>query len=286
MVQVNSAGIPFCGKSIVNVGFVAQMIGYSQTYNLDNIIILRYVDVPGYPQMVPDYSLPPQQAAQDVCASLLGVLDSNAQELNGLEQYFRVEVGNELRTHYDPDDPNYENMNPVDWLGYYGAEFSRLLKAAGYRSYIFGMNAGTPEPEDWLLDGMVEFLTLCSDDPFWYGLTLHEGLTNAENLNTAVIADWVPWTVGRVQFCNDACEQLEIDPPRVVISEWAWKYNAMPDQEKAKSDIEWLSNYYMQFENVEGVCLWNLDPNCGECGGLPAQLTNLIPFVGDMTVEE
>lgn len=281
---INQAGKPFVGKSIGDVGFVQEMIGYSQQYHIDNIIILRYVDVAGYPQMVPDYSLPPQQAAQDVCQALLNHLDTHAAYLNPYRQYFRVEVGNELRTQYDHDDPNYNNMHPVDWLGYYGAEFSRLLKQAGWRSYMFGMNAGTPEPQDWLLAGMVEFLTLCASDPYWYGLTLHEGITNADDLENANIEDWVPWTVGRLQFVNQACDQLGIAYPNIVISEWAWKYNDMPSQGKAESDIAWLSEFYAQFPNVEGVNLWNLDRNCGECQTLPPRLANLVPFVRDLSV--
>lgn len=121
---LNQQGIPFMGKSVDDAGFALEMVGYSNTYGVNNIITLRYVTIEAnghtYYQMVPDYTKHPEAAAEEMYQALLIHLDNHAQALYPYKDKFRIEIGNELKTHPNPDEPNYNDMHPADWLGWYG----------------------------------------------------------------------------------------------------------------------------------------------------------------------
>ncbi len=48
-----------------------------------------------------------------------------------------------------------------------------------------------------------------------------------------------PYLIGRLQALFDTADRHGIPRPTVLITEWGWEYNAVPEPEKALEDIAW-----------------------------------------------
>lgn len=234
MQQLDAAGVPFVLKAVDNAEplYIAQQM----------------MDVSGVPHVliyrasggVPNYELPPRQAAR-------------------LHWQFHME---KFPPELDPSRLWIETINEPDrlqseWLAEFALETAALAMADGFRWAAFGWSAGEPEPEHWQGPKMLEFLRLVSQHPDQLAIALHEGSGTVEDA-----AYDYPFRTGRFLSLFDIADQYGFARPTVLITEFGWSYDDIPDIPQALADIDWAARLYAPFPEVKGVAIWNLGVGC------------------------
>jgi hypothetical protein len=234
MQDLDAAGIPFFLKTVDNAEPLYEAQQLRERSGVPHTLVFRATGG------VPDYSLPPAEAARQHWA------------------YHREKFPPEL----DPSVVWLETVNEVDknrspWLAEFALATARLALADGFRWAAFGWAPGEPEPEDWQSPAMLEFLRLAGENPDRLAIALHEGSLSAGN-----IKELYPYRLGRFLQLFQICDQYGIPRPTVLITEWGWAYNDIPPVDKAIEDISWAANLYAQFPQVKGAAIWNLGTGC------------------------
>ena len=261
MADLDAAGIPFSMKSVRDAGLAVEAAEYARNSGLPHNIIYRIDQPYGLPDDVPNYKVSPEQSATDYWQHCLQTLNT-APELVPFKDLIWIELINEARVKWDYDDPNWNNMHPADWLGWFVHHLGKLVNQAGWKFVAFGMNAGEPEIEDWLQPGMIQYLQDCAENYDKLAISLHEGKTGGAVLDP--IEDHHPFMAGRFQFLFAICDRLGIRRPRVMLSEWAWAHNNMPDDlEYALEDMRWIQLLTHNFEDLQGTFMWTLADGWG-----------------------
>jgi hypothetical protein len=189
---------------------------------------------------LPDYDLPPDVAAEEHWARILGALPPE------FDRRTWIEVMNE------PDKAR------ADWLGRCAHRLAELALRDGYRLAAFGWSSGEPEPEHWRTAGMELFLRLAAQHPGRLAVALHEYSYSVDE-----IANQYPALVGRFQLLFRACDAMGIGRPTVLITEWGWQADAVPEVEEAMEDIAWAAELYAAYPEVEGAAIWYLGSGYG-----------------------
>lgn len=213
-----------------------------------------------------EYNLPPQEAARLLWDRNLAAFPP---ELDPTKIW--IETVNE------PD------KNRADWLAEFSLESAKLAVDAGYKYAAFSWSAGEPEPYHWESPEMLEFLRYAGEHPDQVAVSLHEySYVNTE------IARIYPWLVGRFQKLFAVCDKYGIPRPTVLITEWGWEYNRIPqtpagkvDVDAAMEDIEWAAWLYAAYPQVLGVGTWYLGPNFSN---IDDQVQQLIAPVTDYSL--
>lgn len=163
----------------------------------------------------------------------------------------------------DPAYVWFETINEVDknraeWLGQFALETAKLTMAEGYRWAAFGWSSGEPEPWQWETPSMLAFLRLAGENPDKLAIALHEySFTNAD------VGNIYPYLIGRFQTLFDICDRHGIPRPTVMITEWGWEYNSIPDVNTALTHIQWAAWLYAAYPEVKGAAIWYLGPGYG-----------------------
>lgn len=277
MRRLDGAGIPFCLKSVNNVGLAVEAARFARDSGIPHNIVLRWSN-PGVPPglEVPDYHLSPEEAAQEHW-TLLKQSILAAPEFDEFKDLVWIESFNEPRTEQDPADPNFEDMHPTDWLGWFAHFMGPLANAEGYRWAAFGMNAGTPEPESWKLPGMVKYLEDCALHPEMLAVALHEYTFDLQSEMKAMF----PHLIGRFTWLFDACDELGIDRPTTLITEGGWTYNSMPGDEQAMKDLRYYAELIARYPTIRAMYLWTLEGP----SALPDKLQRFIAPLTDYALE-
>jgi hypothetical protein len=71
---------------------------------------------------------------------------------------------------------------------------------------------------------MLAFLRYAADHPDQIAVALHEYSYLDDN-----IARFYPYLVGRFQALFDICDRQNISRPTILITEWGWTYQTVPD---------------------------------------------------------
>ncbi len=156
-----------------------------------------------------------------------------------------------------------ETVNEVDkgraaWLAKFAYETAQLTLADGFRWAAFGWSSGEPEPEDWESAEMLRFLRLVGRYPEQLAIALHEYSYEVDNISAIY-----PYLIGRFQFLFDTCDRFGIPRPTVLITEWGWTYNRVPDVDEALEDIRWAAWLYAAYPQVKGAAIWYLGDTPG-----------------------
>jgi len=230
LAPLDAAGILWCLKSIGV--YPKDAVDIANAGGKPHTIIWRPVGLD-----IPNYDLEPAEAASQHWASVLAVLPP---ELD--KELVWIEAINEV------------DKNRADWLGYFGVEWTKLAWAAGYqRVLMFGWSSGEPEPEHWYLPGMVEFLTLASQNRDRLAIALHEYSYDVNDI-------WrmYPYLIGRFNALNLACDQLDIPRVTIAFTEWGWEHETVPSVGQALFDIHDVAREYALHPNLIGAGLWYL----------------------------
>lgn len=234
MQEQDAAGIPFYLKTVDNAEPLYKAQQLVQESGVPHTLVFRATGG------VPDYSLPPDEAARQHW------------------EFHRDKFPPEL----DPQLVWVETVNEVDknrsaWLAEFALETARLTMADGFRWAAFGWAPGEPEPEHWQLPAMLEFLRLAGENPDRLAIAVHEGSLSADDIRALY-----PFRLGRFMRLFEICDQNDIPRPTVLITEWGWEYNNIPPVEQAMADIAWAANLYANFPEVKGAAIWNLGTGC------------------------
>lgn len=163
----------------------------------------------------------------------------------------------------DPELVWVETVNEVDkaraeWLAEFAYETAQLTLADGFRWAAFGWASGEPEPEDWESAAMLRFLRLVGRYPDHLAIALHEYSYEVDSISAIY-----PYLVGRFQFLFDTCDRFNIPRPTVLITEWGWTYNRVPEADQALEDIRWAAWLYAAYPQVKGAAIWYLGDTPG-----------------------
>jgi len=239
MTTLDAAGIPIFLKTVDNAEPIYKAQILAKASGVSHTLVFRrsrgkFSDV-NYD--VPNYSLEPKVAAQ------------------AHWQLHRNEFPPEL----DPSLVWIETVNEVDnksrseWLAEFALETANLAIADGFKWAAFGWSNGTPEPWEWEGPAMLEFLRFAGNYPEQVAIALHEYSFTEEEIGTLY-----PFFVGRFQELFNICDQNWIKRPTVLVTEWGWEYDMVPEPADALADIQWASWLYAGYPEVKGAAIWYL----------------------------
>lgn len=244
MQDLDAAGIPFFLKTVDNAEPLFEAQQLAQESGVPHTLVFRATGG------VPDYSLPPEAAAQEHW------------------ELHRALFPPEL----DPELVWVETINEVDknhsaWLAEFALETARLAMADGFRWAAFGWAPGEPEPEDWEHPAMLEFLRVAGENPDRVAIALHEYSLDAEDGDG--LQELYPYRLGRFLQLFDVADRHNIPRPTVLVTEFGWEYNNIPPSEQAMAELAWAARLYGSYPQVKGAAIWNLGAGC--CFGSVSQ---------------
>ncbi|MFK7802593.1 MAG: hypothetical protein AB8G95_13245, partial [Anaerolineae bacterium] len=107
-------------------------------------------------------------------------------------------------------------------------------------------------------------------------VALHEYSYETESISRIY-----PYLVGRFQLLFEVVDKHGIDRPTILITEWGWEYQNVPEVNAALEDIEWASRLYAAYPEVKGAAIWYLG---GGYGGITYATHDLMEPLGDHSV--
>jgi len=237
--SLDAAGAPIFLVSVDSAGDIPSIQTLAASSQVPHTLVYRLSTAgqnDGYDYDVPDYNLPPAEAASIHWSRHLSKFP---QELDPNVVWF--ETVNEI------------DKNRSEWLGQFALETASLTLASGYRWAAFGWSSGEPEPEHWTTPSMLEFLRLVGNNPNELAISLHEYSYDVDS-----IGDEYPFRVGRFQKLFEICDSHGIKRPTVLITEWGWTQDHIPSVAQAIEDINWASWLYSAYPQVTGAAIWHL----------------------------
>jgi hypothetical protein len=275
--KLNDAGVPFFVKSAAAEGpiYEAQLImkeNEAAGRFVDHTLVYREVgtefEAPFY-----NLSLSPEEAAE---VSWQINRDAVAPELD--KNYFWLETLNEPGRYGD------DGQLQIERLGRFSLATAKLAVAEGYKYAAFSFSFGLPEKEDWEDPAMLDFLRYAGEHPNQVAVALHEYSGTISSIQVPLpISEGYPYRVGRFQELFDVCDQYGIPRPTVLITEWGWEYNRVPDVNQAMLDINWASWLYAAYPQVKGASIWYLGGG-SQFGDIANQTQRLIAPMADYAV--
>ena len=222
MRRLDEAGVPFFLKSVDNASGVP------------HILVYRRASGAGYD--VPNYDAPAEVAAELHWQKHIAV--------------FPPEL--------DPELVWLETINEVDknrsqWLAAFALKTADLALRDGFRWAALGWASGEPERSDWETPGMLAFLRLVGENPDRLAIALHEYSYVLDE-----IGDAYPYKVGRFQELLHVVDAHGIPRPTILITEWGWTYQEVPEPAAAMADIAWAARLYAPYPQVKGAAIWFL----------------------------
>jgi hypothetical protein len=255
MTRLDTAGVPIFLKTVDNAEPLYKAQELMRASGVPHVLVFRATG------SVPNYELPPAQAAQ--------------QHWQMHRDLFPPELDPSLvwiETLNEPDRTNAE------WLAQFATETAQLAMADGFRWAAFGWAAGEPEPEHWRGPAMQEFLRLAGENPERVAIALHEYSYLEED-----IGHEYPFKIGRFQELFRVADELGIPRPTVLITEWGWEYADIPPVDEAIEDVRWAAELYAGYPQVKGAAIWNLGTGC--CfGDISEQVQELIDPLTELSL--
>ena len=267
--KLNNAGVPFFLKSADAAGpiYEAQQImkaNEAAGRTVPHVLVFRLTDA-RYEAPFYNMDLSPEEAA---AVSWQINRDNIPRELD--KNYVWFETLNE------PGRFGADDNLQIERLGRFSLATAKLAVAEGYRYAALAFSTGVPEPEDWEEPAMLDFLRYAGQHPDQVAVALHE-----YSLVNEYIGNGYPYLVGRFQNLFDVCDKYGIPRPTVLITEWGWEYDSVPEPPAALEDIAWASWLYAAYPTVKGASIWYLGP---QFGGIANQAQRLIAPLADYAV--
>jgi hypothetical protein len=291
LAALDAAGVPFFIKSVDTAGqcfYDAHQI--AQSSSVPHTLVYRRAGEPSEGWDVPDYAASPQDAASahwikhrnafptELEPSLVWI-----ETVNEIAKEFVFPTESELEASglvspYREKFQRFEDesqtwvwvLTNAEWLGAFAYETAQLVLAEDepYRWAAFAWSSGEPEPDHWEGPQMLEFLRLAGEHPDRLAIALHEYSYTVDD-----IANLYHYLVGRFQLLFQVCDAYNIPRPTVLITEWGWEYQDVPDPATAMEHIAWASWLYAAYPQVQGAAIWYLG---GGFGDIALQARDLI----------
>ncbi|MCA9930495.1 MAG: hypothetical protein KC419_18555 [Anaerolineales bacterium] len=236
MRQLDAAGVPFFLKSVDNAQPILLAQELMRAGGVPHVLVYRKTAGDDYDWDVPNYDAPPEVAA----------------EIHW--QMHRDAFPPEL----DPSLVWIETINEVDknqseWLAEFALATANMAIRDGFNWAAFGWASGEPEPEQWQGPAMTEFLRFAGNHPDRVAIALHEYSYLQDD-----IGDAYPYKVGRFQELLRIVDNQQIPRPTILITEWGWTYERVPEPEQALADVAWAARLYGRYPSVKGAAIWYL----------------------------
>ncbi|GIK59010.1 MAG: hypothetical protein HND44_07885 [Chloroflexi bacterium] len=236
MRRLDEAGVPFFLKSVDNAQPILFAQELKRASGVPHVLVYRKTSGGDYDWDVPNYALPPDQAA-----TLHWQMHRDAFPPELDPSLVWIETINEI------------DKNQAEWLGQFALKTAELALQDGFNWAAFGWASGEPEPEHWQTPSMLQFLRLAGQNPDRLAIALHEYSYLVDD-----IGDAYPYKVGRFQELFRIADARGIPRPTVLITEWGWTHEHVPPPEQAMADIAWASRLYAPYPEVKGAAIWYL----------------------------
>lgn len=269
MRKLNDAGVPFFLKSTDAAGplFEGQQLMVANEAagrNVPHTLVFRFTDAK-YEALFYDTTLSAEEAGRrnwDMCRG------DFPRELDRRHVWFE--------TLNEPGRFGADDRLQIDRLGRFSLTVAQLAVAQGYRYAAFSFSTGVPEPEDWEHPSMLEFLRFAGRHPDQVAVALHEYSLVRESLSRLY-----PDLLGRFQYLFEVCDRHGIPRPTILITEWGWTHNDVPDAKTALRHIKWAAWLYAAYPQVKGAAIWYLGP---QFEGIANKAQTLIAPLADFSV--
>ncbi|MCL4261841.1 MAG: hypothetical protein KJ069_01430 [Anaerolineae bacterium] len=236
MRRLDEAGVPFFLKSVDNAQPILFAQELKRASGVPHVLVYRKTSGGDYDWDVPNYALPPDQAA-----ALHWQMHRDAFPPELDPSLVWVETINEI------------DKNQAEWLGQFALTTAELAMQDGFNWAAFGWASGEPEPAHWQTPSMLQFLRLAGQNPERLAVALHE-----YSYLVADIGDAYPYKVGRFQELFRIADANGIPRPTVLITEWGWAYEHVPPPDQAMADVAWAARLYAPYPEVKGAAIWYL----------------------------
>jgi hypothetical protein len=280
-VQLNNAGVPIFLKSVDADGQIDEVqdlikANEAAGREVPHTLVFRLTDnrfeAPFY-----NYQLTPEEAA-----AVSWQVNRDAWPARLEKEYVWFETLNE------PGRYGNDGSFQIERLGRFSLASAKIAVAGGYRYAALSFSTGVPEPQDWEHPAMLEFLRYAAEHPDQVAVALHEySLTNDCIAPFCATPEPVPphipypYLVGRFQALFEVCDKYGIPRPTVLITEWGWEYDSVPQPVPALEDIAWAAWLYAAYPTVKGASIWYLGP---QFGGIANEAQRLIAPLADYAV--
>jgi hypothetical protein len=264
MKKLNTAEIPFLMKGTDDAGLCFEGQELGKQMGVNNWLIYRVStagQVDGNDYDVPDYAKSPKEAAQ---AHWNITVAKWPRELD--KSVVWMEPINEPRAKASPDDIQWENMHPTDWLGEFMLEYAKIANDEGYKVCGPSFNSGEPEVftgNAYELPGMLAYLRYCAANPDKAALSVHEYTWDREATGEKW-ADWYPHLWGRVEAAMAASDKHGI--PRdfaIFVTEWGFAPSHAPRWPECEPHLTAYNQWAARWPQIKGVAAWTLQNGWG-----------------------
>ena len=260
---LDSAKIPAGQKAVDEYGPCFELANLARTSGVPHVIVFRLTTAgqnDGFDYDTPQYGSAPDVAARIHWQATIAKLPPEFDK-----ELVWLEVINE------PD------QDRGDWVGSFCYEIGLLALQDGYKFAAAGWSTGTPYYDTWFTEGWVKFLHLAETNSDQIGVALHEYSLNADEIEMGY-----PYLIGRFDsHLFDAVDEMRIGRPTVLITEFGWTYNDVPDGPDAMQDIAWAADVYAPHKQVKHAHAWYLG---AEYGGIADKVQPLIEPVTDLAL--
>jgi hypothetical protein len=258
--RLHDAGIPVaitCADGIVGIGDALA------NPHPDDVLIFRVVRDGSERYAVPDYGVSPGEAARKSWDSISPFIGD---DVTRHKDQIWLAYGNEL------------NAGNARWIFEWSLEMARLLNGMGFKAVGPNWASGTPDYPAWETEAALNFLRYCADNPDKAAVGIHEYSYEVDDL-FAKRGD----LVGRYRHIVKVCQQNNIGRPTILIKEFGYTYNAVPEPSRMVDDLRKLFELYPDYPPAT---LWYLGSGYGGIANLlqPA-IGNIGEFVAGHEVE-
>jgi hypothetical protein len=265
MRNLDAAGIQFYIKSVDTYGVLNEAVELARNSGIRHVINYRMASSPTYNYDVPNYNLSPSEAASIHWRATIDNLPPEYKNDPFHRDLVWLEVVNEV------------DKERSDWIGWFCLHIATIAGAEGYRVALPAWSTGEPEPEHWLEDGMVAFLTYAAEHTDRVAVAVHE-----YSLHPELLFEDYPYLIGRIESLFDACDSLGIVHPTTLVTEFGWQATHVPEPAVAIPELERAASYYYDFPNVYGAGIWYLGPGFG---GIADKANRLIAPVEEIALD-
>lgn len=146
-----------------------------------------------------------------------------------------------------------------EWIAEFAIHTANFAIAEGFNWAAFGWSSGEPEIGTWAGPKMREFLALVAANPHRVAIATHEYSYTTDGLELAY-----PSLLGRFQEVFDVADHYGIGRPTVLITEFGWTLNDIPDVGQSMNvDLPWAAELYAPHHEIQGAAIWYLGGGWG-----------------------
>lgn len=261
--NANSKGIPVGLKGTDDAGLCFEGQEKGQAYGVENHLVYRVSTAGqnnGVQYDVPDYLKSPLAAAQE--------------HFNKTVVKWPVELKKDVVWSEPINEPRgkassspiYNNMHPVDWLGYFMFEYAKIANSQGFKVCGPSFNSGEPGDDgpdgnplplidvvkQYSRPGMLAYLQYCADNPTKAALSVHDYIWS--NPPPQYPQLWGRWQGAIAATDNNGIARTF----PIFVTEFGFSYRDAPAMPDVAQWLDWYNAMAVRFPQLKFVASWTL----------------------------